>query len=117
MHLLVARSRSSAKFKVKYKGYISQKMAISGAFVFHKHILFFSCLIECLFMETKDIMGKSLFAHVKVNTSCMFPPKWSSLACGISFERNDLFLTRVLHLCHAVQDLNDLKTQQLETLL
>ena len=34
-----AVSRSSAKVKVKYKGYISQKMAISGAFVFHKHIL------------------------------------------------------------------------------
>ena len=40
MHLLVPRSRSSAKFKVKCKGYISQKMAFSGAFMFHKHILF-----------------------------------------------------------------------------
>ena len=40
MHLLVPRSRSSAKVKVKYKGYISQKMAVSGAFMFHKHILF-----------------------------------------------------------------------------
>ena len=40
MHLLVPRSRSSAKVKVKYKGYISQKMAVSGAFVFHKRILF-----------------------------------------------------------------------------
>ena len=38
-HLLVPGSRSSAKVKVKYKGYVSQKMAISGAFVFHKHIL------------------------------------------------------------------------------
>ena len=40
MHLLVPRSRSSAKVKVKYKGYISQKMSVSGAFVFHIHILF-----------------------------------------------------------------------------
>ena len=40
MHLLVPRSRSSAKVKVKYKGYISQKMAVLSAFVFHKHILF-----------------------------------------------------------------------------
>ena len=39
MHLLVPRSKSSAKVKVKYKGYISQKMAVSGAFMFHKHIL------------------------------------------------------------------------------
>ena len=37
MHLLVPRSRSSAKIKVKYKGYISQKMAVLRAFVFHKH--------------------------------------------------------------------------------
>ena len=45
MHLLVPRSRSSAKVKVFiYKGYISQKMAVSGAFVFHKHILFPKCL-------------------------------------------------------------------------
>ena len=40
MHLLVPRSRSSATVKVKYKGFISQKMAVSGAFMFHKHILF-----------------------------------------------------------------------------
>ena len=39
MHLLLPSSRSSAKIKVKYNGYISQKMAASGAFVFHKHIL------------------------------------------------------------------------------
>ena len=30
MHLLVPRSRSYAKVKVKYKGYISQKMAVLG---------------------------------------------------------------------------------------
>ena len=41
MHQLVPRSRSSAKVKVKYKGYISQKMAVSRAFGFHKHILLF----------------------------------------------------------------------------
>ena len=46
MHLQVPRSRSSAKVKVKYKGYISQKMAVSGAFVFHKHILFFHENVE-----------------------------------------------------------------------
>ena len=39
MHLLVPRSRSSAKVKVGYKGYISQKVAVSGALVFHKPIL------------------------------------------------------------------------------
>ena len=39
-HLLVPRSMSSAKVKVKYQGHVSQKMGVSGALVFHKHILF-----------------------------------------------------------------------------
>ena len=29
-HLLVLRSRSSAKVKVKYQGHVSQKMGVSG---------------------------------------------------------------------------------------
>ena len=49
MHLLVPGSRSSAKVKVKYKGYISQKMAVLGALVFHKHILFADALGPSLF--------------------------------------------------------------------
>ena len=52
MHLLVPRSRSSAKIKVKYKGYISQKMAVSGAFVFHKHILFFLDIFRFIFFNS-----------------------------------------------------------------
>ena len=39
-HLLVPRSRSSAKAKVKYQGHVSEKMGVSRALVFHKHILF-----------------------------------------------------------------------------
>ena len=39
-HLLVPGSMSSAKVKVKYRGHVSQKMGVSGALVFHKHILF-----------------------------------------------------------------------------
>ena len=39
-HLLVQRSRSSAKVKVNYQGHVSQKMDVLGALVFHKHILF-----------------------------------------------------------------------------
>ena len=38
-HPLVPRSRSSAKVKVIYHGYISEKISVSGALVFHKHIL------------------------------------------------------------------------------
>ena len=44
-HLLVLRSRSSVKLKVIYQGYISQKIAVSGAFVFHKYILFSIALL------------------------------------------------------------------------
>ena len=43
-HLLVPRSRSSAKVLVKYQGHVSQKMGVSGALVFHKHILFYLSL-------------------------------------------------------------------------
>ena len=39
-HLLVPSSRSSAKAKVKYQGHVSQKAGVSGALVFHKHIMF-----------------------------------------------------------------------------
>ena len=38
--LLVSRSRSSAKVKVKYQSHVSQKMGVSGALVFHKNMLF-----------------------------------------------------------------------------
>ena len=38
-HLLVPRSRSSAKVKVKYQGHVSQKIVVLGEVVFHKHIL------------------------------------------------------------------------------
>ena len=40
-HLLVQRSRSPAKVKVKYQDHVSEKMGVSGVLVFHKHILFF----------------------------------------------------------------------------
>ena len=44
--LLVPSSRSSVKVKVKYQDHNFQKMAIVGAFVFHKHILFL-LIIPC----------------------------------------------------------------------
>ena len=37
-HLLVPRSRSSAKVKIKYQGHAFQKMDASGALVFHIHL-------------------------------------------------------------------------------
>ena len=47
-HRLVPRSRSSAKVKVKYHGHVSQKMGVSGALVFYKHIFFvYLAVFEC----------------------------------------------------------------------
>ena len=44
--LLVPSSRSSVKVKVEYQGHNFQKMAIVGASVLHKHILFHSVLFQ-----------------------------------------------------------------------
>ena len=42
MHLLVPRSMSSAKVKVKYKGYVSQKIGrFGGIRVSQTHLVFF----------------------------------------------------------------------------
>ena len=45
-HLLVPRSRSSGKVKVKYQGHVSQKMGVSWVLVFHKHILIFLLTVQ-----------------------------------------------------------------------
>ena len=51
---LVQKSRSSAKVKVKYQGHSfwkkkKKKNAVTGALVFHKHILFFNELHVSVF--------------------------------------------------------------------
>ena len=75
MHLLVPRSRSSAKVKVKYKGNISQKMAVLGVFVFHKHILFKFVICKCLnpLPDDKNLDWSKLkaFADDKSNATKM----------------------------------------------
>ena len=45
-HLLL--SMSYAKVKVKYQGHVSRKMAVLGALVFHKRILFFLLYFQSL---------------------------------------------------------------------
>ena len=45
--LLVSGSGSSSKVMVKYQGHVSQKIVgVSGALLFHKHILFFFCIVS-----------------------------------------------------------------------
>ena len=66
VHLLVPRSRSSAKVKVKYKGHISQKMTVSGAFVFHKHILF---NLESTYKPCSGEKGDKRFGKVSNRSS------------------------------------------------
>ena len=69
VHLLVPRSRSSAKVKVKYKGYISQQMAVSGAFVFHKHILFIIWYLVIYFIWYNWKLFSFLFFFFKEKSS------------------------------------------------
>ena len=66
-HLLLPRSRSSAKIKVKYQDHVSQKMGVSGALVFHKHILFF-------FLNFRPVQFKDIFAQENVDqmVRCVF---------------------------------------------
>ena len=58
-HLLVPRSKSSAKVKVKYQGHVSQKVGVSGALAFHKHILVFFVRLEGF--EKKKNYVKNIF--------------------------------------------------------
>ena len=65
MHLLVPKSRSSAKVKFKYKGYISQKIRFGGIRVLQTHLVDFtntSCLKS--YLKTPD-------PHVPVNKKKM----------------------------------------------
>ena len=63
-HLLVPRSRSSAKVKVKYQGHISQKMGVSGALVF---LLFFTRPVGVYVLARKFTWKKKSELHSKYN--------------------------------------------------
>ena len=66
-HLLVPKSKSFAKVKVKDKGHIYQRMAVWGALVFHKHIMFQSFQMPFHIDVLKTLVPKSKsFAKVKV---------------------------------------------------
>ena len=64
-HLLVPRSRSSAKVKVKYQGHDSQKMGVSGALVFlvsfSKKLKFHHLSLIYLFV-VQDARGPALLS-------------------------------------------------------
>ena len=72
-HLLVPRSRSSAKVNVKYQGHVSQKMGVSGALVFHKHILFLSSIAYKTYFDFGKKMLKMLVTSKLpfVNCECL----------------------------------------------
>ena len=64
-HLLLPRSRSCAKVKVKYNGHVSQMMGVSGALEFHKHILFspkcwFLAVLFFPLCDFKDLLQRIL---------------------------------------------------------
>ena len=56
---LVPSSRSSVKVKVEYLGHNFQKMAIAGALVFHKHILFCLSLVFVNLNGTQLLIGQN----------------------------------------------------------
>ena len=68
-HLLVPRSRSAAKVKVKYQGHGSQKMGVSGALVFHKHILFHGRVLGQDLSEPQSSTGKAYGIYVSCELS------------------------------------------------
>ena len=70
-NLLIPRSRSCAKVKVKYQGHVSQKIGVSGALVFHKHILFHNVFKRLLFQGCKKsgLCGKGLTLYQMINSS------------------------------------------------
>ena len=71
------KSRSSAKVKVKYQGHVSQKMGVSGALVFHKHILlfFFSFSRDCPIFYMRKKVQKDLADQDKLMVR-FGPPVW-----------------------------------------
>ena len=97
IHLLVPRSRSSAKVQVKYQGRVSQKMGVSGALVFHKHILFFSFYSDVV--ETVDIIN-TFVDHVvicinnKSLISMVTADKQLKIICDLKLEKSQKTLKR-----------------------
>ena len=68
MHLLVPRSRSSAKVKVKYKGYISQKNGrFGGIHVSQTHLVFTSAPNNIPSKPLPAFGHVSILAHNTVN--------------------------------------------------
>ena len=116
MHQLVPRSRSSAKVKVKYKGYISQKMSVSGAFMFHKHILLSLCPVMGSFWE------HIVFAMSVCMSICVLYC-WCAKKLGVKFLfnlRNNRFAVLQHHstrICHFLKSKTTLPYQKYSLLL
>ena len=83
-HLLVPRSRSSAKVKVKYQDHFTQKMGVSAALMFHKQILFSSTFY--LVYQAKQTEMSVINKHVQVCTSYYFSRLLILCCRGISHK-------------------------------
>ena len=71
-HLLVIMSRLSAKVKVKYQGHVPQIMGVSGALVFHKHILYLHTFFPfCLDSFLRTRTGNDHEATLMIKTQFM----------------------------------------------
>ena len=116
-HLLVPRSRSSAKVKVKYQSHVSQKMGVSGALVFHKHILFLDLHYEIYSMVkfVEILFFLPICDHIKISTYESNQSKQSGLHWYMIFLtlRNKPWFLRVCVEHHSVNQLDKLKTMKM----
>ena len=102
-HVLVPRSRLSAKVKVRYQGHLSQKMDVSGTLVFHKHILFLSPLGAFSFDKPLNLVV--YFRQKKLRFQCSKPDenKIVSFFVGPAYsDRNIVATTALLCMCMPV---------------
>ena len=100
-HLLVPRSRSSAKVKVKYQGHVSQKMGVSGALVFHKHILF--SLAKMFYTSLKiHVIVMSLLNSKVLDWTCFYSlpnDKILDLSKLKAFADDILYVIQIFEIC------------------
>ena len=101
-HLLVLRSRSSAKVNLKYQGHVSQKMGVSGALVFQKHFFFLNSILmhtdvtlsHFLWIDLvlSIIHGKCPRFHERNGTFFFFHLLSSFFKLKTSYKRNPLIV-------------------------
>ena len=91
---LVPTSRSSTKVKVKYQGHVSQKMGVSGALVFHKHILLHEQLAHLHTRNTHKKVSNIASDEDIMENNNMFVILWNlSIISHLIFPQSFFFIS------------------------